>query len=523
MKKIMVIVCSIVFLGIYLNLGKIQALFDTKVMGVEVLPMEEIEALCEGKEDAYIWPEITLNGNSAAYDMEQNMFLIPQDLSESSFEGKLEVPDGKLYFAEDEALNANAVDGKAAAIAENRVFRLFWIRESQCWMYNVYFSGMPVMNITSETDEDEQGVTYGNVQVYDQYHSSAAYQSTQCNWHLRGATTLTYEKKSYRLTLTDEKLSFLGMREDDDWILHALYDDEGLIHNKLSYEVWQKIAADNQVSNDEGIRMEYVEVFLDYEYIGVYGLSERIDKKTLNLNDKDILYKCRDQKDPGEDDFYSELTEEMNPTFEWKWPNDFTMEDWEPIRLWSNRHCLNEPFDYEDGKALLNMENAIDYNLFNLLTCGMDNIMKNVYFWADYQSDGSYRMIKIPWDLNMTWGNSWIDDYDCNFNKYQEKNLDAPDGWTPDMYDLYEQNPEEIGELLNDRWQELRESIITKEALYEEVDTQLDYLYSSGAYIRNRQKWPPKGEYWSDSYLYEYIDKRIDFLDSYISQLSTGE
>ena len=59
--------------------------------------------------------------------------------------------------------------------------------------------------------------------------------------------------------------------------------------------------------------------------------------------------------------------------------------------------------------------------------------------------------------------------------------------------------------------------------MYEEVDTQLDYLYSSGAYIRNRQKWPPKGEYWSDSYLYEYIDKRIDFLDSYISQLSTGE
>lgn len=42
---------------------------------------------------------------------------------------------------------------------------------------------------------------------------------------------------------------------------------------------------------------------------------------------------------------------------------------------------LHALYDYEEGKALLNMENAIDYN----------------------------------------------------FSLYQEKNLDAPDGWTPDM------------------------------------------------------------------------------------------
>lgn len=87
------------------------------------------------------------------------------------------------------------------------------------------------------------------------------------------------------------------------------------------------------------------------------------------------------------------------------------------------------------------------------------------------------------------------------------------------MYKLYEQNPEEIGLLLKKRWQELRESIIIKEALYEKADMQYEYLYASGAYERNRQKWPPKGDYWSDDYIYEYIDKRIDFLDSYIGQM----
>lgn len=149
--------------------------------------------------------------------------------------------------------------------------------------------------------------------------------------------------------------------------------------------------------------------------------------------------------------------------------------------------------------------------------------MKNIYFRADYQADGSYQFIKIPWDLNMTWGNSWVDDGDCNYNRYQEKNLESTVGWTPDVEALYKQNPKEIGELLYSRWQELREEIITREVLYEKGDSLFEYLYASGAYARNAQKWPAKGEYWSDTYLYEYIDKRIDFLDNYIKQLVVGE
>ncbi len=308
------------------------------------------------------------------------------------------------------------------------------------------------------------------------------------------------------------------MRKDDDWILHGLYDDDGLIHNKLSYDVWQEIARDNHVGNDEGISLEWVELFVNDEYRGVYGLSERIDKKELGLSRKDILYKCRDQNDPGADDFYEELTEEMNPVFVLKYPRDFTMDNWEPLKEWVSMYCYDQFESYEKGKAILNMENAIDYNLFNMLTCGMDNIMKNIYFWADYQSDGSYQMIKIPWDLNMTWGNSWIDDHNCNYNRYQTKNIDGDDGWTPDIYKLHESDPQEMGQLLRKRWWELRENIITKEALYEKVDAYLAYLHDSGAYVRNQQKWPPGGDYWSENYIYEYIDGRIDFLDDYIGQ-----
>lgn len=512
MKKLWFTAASVLFLVLYLNFDSMAERYGEEVMGVEVLSMEKIEELCEGKEDVFLEPEITLDGGEIPYDSEQNMLLIPQSLAEESFDGKLQVKGGSLYFTANESF-----ENKAEAISQNQVFRLFWVKDSECWMYNVYFTGMPVINITTESQSDKESC--GFIEIYDQYRSSARYQSGKCSFHLRGATSLTYEKSSYKLTLTDEKLSLLGMRKDDDWILNALYDDEGLIHNKLSYEVWQEIAASNHVENDEGISMEYAELFLDDEYLGVYGLTERMDKKALSLNNKDILYKCRDQVNPGEDDFYSELTEEMAPVFELKYPENFTMDDWEPLKSWVSMFLKEDSFDYKTGKSILNMENAIDYTLFNLLICGMDNTMKNIYFWADYQGDGSYRFIKIPWDLNMTWGNSWIDDNDCNFNRYQEKNIDSTGGFTADIYELYLCNPEEIGGMLKERWLALRESIITKETLYRMADAELTYLRSSGAYTRNRQKWPPKGEYWQDGYLYDYIDKRIDFLDSYAGQM----
>lgn len=69
------------------------------------------------------------------------------------------------------------------------------------------------------------------------------------------------------------------------------------------------------------------------------------------------------------------------------------------------------------------------------------------------------------------------------------------------------------------RWQELRNGIIDKEILTEMVNAQYDYLYASGAYLRNEAKWPSEEIYWQDEYIFEYIENRIDFLDEYIGQM----
>lgn len=511
MKRIIVALFSIgILLGI---LSGEDTKESGKELGVEVLTQEEIDLLCSGKEFLEFETNIQFDGYDLGYDKAQNMLLIPQEIENKFFNGKLKAQEDELFFLADDLWN-----DKQNAVSSNHVFRLFRIGEEQYWMYNVYFTGMPVANLSTEY-VSETNENYGTMWVFDQYRDSSRYQQGKCRFRLRGASSLAFPKSSYKVTFIENDFSLLGMREDDDWILNSLYDDEGLIHNKISYELWHEIAESNSVANDEGISMEFVEVFVDNTYMGVYGLLERVDKKALSLNEKDILYKGAESKDVGEDDFYAELTEDMNPTFEMKYPEEFTEEHWTPLKEWVYGLNYGQCSDYEEAKQMLNMENAIDYFLFNMFLCGEDNTWKNIYYWADYQNDGTYQIIKIPWDLNMTWGNAWCEPHEYHFNLYQEICIEKAWGKTKDIEYLYEMNPEKIGELLKIRWHELREDIITQENIYAMLDSQFNYIHSAGAYERDCLFWGSREAYWSDSYIYDYTDKKIKMMDEYIESL----
>ena len=511
MKRVMMALFSIVILFGVVWTEEIGQ--KGTMQGVTIKSQDEIDLICQGKEFFGFDTGVVFNDCPLGYDVNQNMLLIPQELEKNNFHGKLGSEEGELIFLEDEMWNS-----KMDAIASNHVFRLFRVTNDKYWMYNVYFTGMPVAQLsTEEIMENEENS--GTMWVYDQYSQSNRYQTGKCRFRLRGASSMQFPKPSYKVTFTEKDYSLLGMREDDDWILNSLYDDEGLIHNKVSYELWQQIAGSNTIPYDEGISMEYIEVFVDNEYKGVYGLLERVDKKTLNLNAKDILYKGVDVGDVGLDDFYIELTEEMSPQFELKYPKDFTEKDWQPLKEWYYGLNYDKDIQYEIAKQSLNMENAIDYLLFNVFISGEDNLRKNVYYWADYQNDGSYRIIKIPWDVNMTWGNAWCEPHQYHFNVYQEKCVDRIWGWTEDMEYLYELNPEEIGQMMYNRWYELRKEIITQDNIYKMLDSQFHYIHSSGSYIRDSLFWGSREELWSDSYIYEYTHKKIQMMDEYINSL----
>lgn len=499
-----VLICSFVGLFIYLNIEELHAKEDGKIMMVNLISSEEgCTILGENAETSNI-PEITLDGAKIAYDKNEKMFLIPQNMEAPDFEGDLSVLGGTLYFLEDEMFS-----DKATAIRENHTFTLFWVNKEDVSLYKVVFTGMPVMNLTSDS---------GSVWLYDPYHENAQFQQDTCTYHTRGASSAFYPKKSYKLNLKHD-VSFLGMRSDDDWILNALYDDEGLIHNRLSYLVWQEIASSNHVENDESISMEYVELFVDNQYCGVYGLQERVDKKQLELGKKDILYKYRSWAFPEGTDYYLSGEETENSPVTLKYPKNFQYEDWNPMRDWIALFRHLEESNYDVAKNFLDMENAIDYELFLSLSCAMDNSYKNTYFVAKYQTDGCYQMVEIPWDLNNTWGNYWVEISECRSTQFQERWITYENMVSLEFFSMFAVNPSEISELLFARWKELRKKVVTTEHIEEILNREFSYLHDSGAYARNEATWPPTCEHWSEDLIYQYVEGRIAYLDSYYERI----
>ena len=116
----------------------------------------------------------------------------------------------------------------------------------------------------------------------------------QMNIKLRGATAGGKPKKSYALKLKDADgvssldRSFLGLRNDNNWILDAMFIDPARMRNRVSTDLWNEFATLPYYSASEpklrnGTRGGFVEVFLNDAYNGLYCMTEKIDRQQLNL------------------------------------------------------------------------------------------------------------------------------------------------------------------------------------------------------------------------------------------------
>ena len=135
---------------------------------------------------------------------------------------------------------------------------------------NAFFTSLPIMILdtyTTEYDGEGEELRYGEMTLFG---GSAI--ASPCEFHIRGVSSRSYYKMSYKLNLLDEngvknQESLLGMREDDDWILRSLASDESKIREKLATDLW------NEMNAFGSYHMKYIELFLDGTYWGLYALQ----------------------------------------------------------------------------------------------------------------------------------------------------------------------------------------------------------------------------------------------------------
>ncbi len=476
---------------------------DKALMGIMTISPEEYTELLS-KESSELDVEILFNGIPAATDEINNIIYISEKIDDNSkitdMAGTLSVsnPNYQLFFVEDES-----VENIYENLADRYKYKVIVMRPDETYTeYSIVFTTLPVLNIDGiTTAEDSAGeiIHSGKIYFFDPLSAETGeYRtvSTNASWHTRGNSTLIMPKKSWKISLENdsgkkENISFCGLGEDDDWILNSMSFDDLSLREKLIMELWNsdEIFINNETPMSRG---EYVEVVYDGEYMGLYLLQRRIDKKYLKIDDNGMLIKGNtvDITDIKASDFeikYSPYSEEETIFF------------------------LESGF-IADMTLNLNIENRIETNLFINMMYASDNCLEKNIFRRINNIDKTYEVNSILWDTDMSFGLSWRDDkgFIYDFDGTVVRII-----YRHEFLDVIKKYPE-LENLIAKRWFDLRNSIFSNK----NIKTQSEKLYNtitySGSLQRDYEKW---GRYYDgednmDNF-YKFINMRLEFLDEY--------
>lgn len=295
--------------------------------------------------------------------------------------------------------------------------------------------GLPVMHISFEGKIIGSADYLPGTMVLADIDGSRVELSAK--FRTRGATARQYSMKpSLNLKLRTEDYSesydypLLGLRECSSWILDAMAIDPLCMRNRVGFDVWNEFSRlpyDTNFDGRNGTVGRYIELWMNNEYYGIYCLTDKINRKLLDLKKvkeeedgtfqvRGVLYKhgTQDisvQNERCYNDDYSACVVGWHNAWELSEPDDFPCEAaWQPLL---DAYDNGQSLDYV--KKHFFMENLADYQIFIVAFGIMDNWgNKNRYLSirninkdvdAPEADDADRRRFTItPWDLDASFG-----------------------------------------------------------------------------------------------------------------------
>jgi len=389
--------------------------------------------------------------------------------------------------------------------------------------YTYYRSEMPLITITTDGPIVNSPAVHGIINVAD---ADGNVITMHAGIKIRGTSSQQYDKKSYRVELWADETgaemadtTFLGLRSDDDWNLEAMWAQPLRLRDKVANELWMEMYqlpyAESEPDALPGIRMVYADLFINNEYLGVYALTERMDRKQLGLRKyngdiRGVLYKGNGSGAPTFESLPDyDNTQDTWDNYEWVYPNESdTAINWNHLYSFTN-FVINASDNvfYSQYSAQFDKDNAIDYYLFINSVMAMDNMGRNL-FLARYKKSSTY--MYLPWDLDAIWGLD-TDGHQTHVTGGLKSN---------GFFDRLTQDCNENGFVASakTRYNSLRNDILTTEHIMELVQKQYEELLESGAYEREHEAWP---EFSVDEsqleYMRNWLDNRFHYLDGEIN------
>ena len=389
--------------------------------------------------------------------------------------------------------------------------------------YTYYRSEMPLITITTDGPIVNSPAVHGVINVAD---ADGHVITMHAGFKIRGTSSQQYDKKSYRVELWADATgtemadtTFLGLRSDDDWNLEAMWSQPLRLRDKVANELWMEMYqlpyAESEPEALPGIRMEYADLFINGEYLGVYALTERMDRKQLGLRKyngeiRGVLYKGNGTGAPTFEELPAyDNTQDTWANYEWVYPNEAEATiNWNHLYSFTNfvMNASDNVF-YSQYSTQFDKANAIDYYLFINALMAMDNMGRNL-FLARYKKSSAY--FYAPWDLDAIWG------LDTDGNKtYNTAGL-MSNGFFGRL--IQDCNSNGFVASAKTRYHVLRGDILTTEHIMKLVQDQYDELVENGAYEREHEAWP---SFTVDenqlTYMRNWLNDRFSYLDREIN------
>lgn len=321
--------------------------------------------------------------------------------------------------------------------------------------------------------------------------------------NVRGASSKTWPKKQFKFETWDEEdndrdVSLLGMPSESDWLLQAPYFDKTLMRNEFVFHWWREMGYYSP-------RTRYVEVFLNPDpgepfgvkhYQGVYLLTEKIKRsdERLDLTRLD----AGDVAEPEITGGYSVQATNLNED----WVNgegtrykyvDPAEDELRPVQqAWlkdyieaaeDSVYAANFADPMEGYAKYLDVPSQVDYDIMRELSRNTDGA--STFFTID--RGGKLKMGPL-WDYNQALGLSSLGTSALGYgyetfgwNGYYMRAGHWLAWWNElDDDPVYQQ-------AWNDRWVELREGVLSTDALLAKIDG--DAALLDEAQVRNFEKW----------------------------------
>lgn len=220
-----------------------------------------------------------------------------------------------------------------------------------------------------------------------------------------------YDKKPFSLELKEEA-DFLGMGQAKEWILLANADDPSHLRNKIVYD----FARETGMSYVPDL--QWVDLYLNDEYAGLYLLAERIEieENRLELTEPDgtedssyIVSLEMEFRMSGQNEEYittaSGQTLRVNePSLLTEVHRDTLLAEWQTIE---NAIVSEDGIDPNTGKAyyeLIDVESWVNKYIVEEIFMSIDACYISQYFYSDAKSADTKVYAGPVWDFDHSMG-----------------------------------------------------------------------------------------------------------------------